>query len=93
METEAAAKVFITMMKDKFEGTNLDDFLNRVQTPIPYSYYVNKMLDIKVSKMVHTIASTTNTMHVTFAITVSASGKMLPPFLIFKVKTHGHITM
>ena len=53
---EAAAKDFIAMMKDKFEGTNLDDFVNRDQTPNPYSYYVNKMLNIKVSNMVHTIA-------------------------------------
>ena len=35
----------------------------------------------------------TDTKHVTLAATVTASGKMLSPFLIFKGKPNGHIVM
>ena len=61
--------------------------------PIPYSYHVNKTLNVKGKKTIHARASTTDTKHVTLAATVTASGKMLQPFLVFKGKPNGHITM
>jgi len=92
-EMEAGVKDIITMMKEKVPGRNPDDVLNMDQTPIPYSYNSNNTLDIKDTKTIHAMASTTNTMCVTLAATVTASGKMLRPFLIFKEKQNGCIVM
>jgi hypothetical protein len=72
------------MMRQKLVGCNLDDILNMDQTPIPFSYHSSKMLDIKGKKTIHARTSSTNTKRVTLAATVTASGKMLAPFLIFK---------
>jgi hypothetical protein len=63
IETEANVKDFISVMKMKLMGRNLDDVLNMDQMPIPFSYHSNKMLDLKGSKMIHTRASTTDTSH------------------------------
>jgi hypothetical protein len=90
-ETEDEAKDFIAMMKTKVQGRELDDILNMDQTPIPYSYHASKTLDIKGKKTIHARASTTDTKRVTLAATVTASGKMLAPFLIFKGKPNGRI--
>jgi hypothetical protein len=91
LETAAEAKDFIAMVKQKLEGRNCDDILNMDQTPIPFSYHSNKTLDVKGTKTIHARASTTDTKRVTLAATVTASGKMLPPFLIFKGKPKGRI--
>jgi hypothetical protein len=63
------------------------------QTLIPFSYHSNKTLDFKCTKTIHAKASTTDTKQVTLAATVTASGKMLSPFLIFKGKPNGRIAM
>jgi hypothetical protein len=61
--------------------------------PIPYSYHASKTLNVKGTKTIHARALTTDTKHVTLAATVTASGKMLSPFLIFKGKPNGRIAM
>jgi hypothetical protein len=63
------------------------------KTPIPYSYHSNKTLDMKGKKTIHARALRMDTMHVTLADTVTASGKVLSPFLIFKGKPSGCIAM
>ena len=93
MESEANAKYFIALMKLKLEGRNLDNVLNMDQTPIPFSYHSNKMLKVKGAWAVHSRASTTETKHVTLAVTVTGSGKMLPPLLIFKGNPQGRIAL
>ena len=93
VETAADAKDFIVMVKQKLEGRNRDDILNMDQTPIPFSYHSNKILNVKGARTVHTRASTSDTKRITLAATVTASGKMLPPFLIFKGKPNGRIAM
>ena len=93
MESKAEVKDFIAVMKSKLEGRNLDDVLNMDQMPIPFSYNSNMMLEVKGAQTVHSRASTAKTKHVTLAATVMASGKMLPPFLIFKGKPQGGITL
>ena len=93
MDSEADAKDFIAVMKSKLEGRNLDNVLNMDQMLIPFSYHTNMMLKVKGARMVHSRASTTKTKHVTLAATVTGSGKMLPPFLIFKGKPQGHIAL
>jgi hypothetical protein len=90
-ETARDAKDFIDMVRLKLVGRNLDDVLNMDQTPIPFSYHSGKTLDVKGTKTIHARASTTDTKRVTLAATVSASGKMLTPYLIFKGKPNGRI--
>ena len=79
METEADAKDFITVMKSKLEGRNLNDILNMDQTPIPFSYHSNMTLKVKGARTVHSRNSTTKTKHVTLAETVTARGKCWRP--------------
>jgi len=83
-QTEDAAKDFIAMMKVKLQGRNLDDVMNMDQTPIPYSYHVSKTLNPKSNTTVQGRSSTSETKHVTLAVTVTVSRKLLMPFLIFK---------
>jgi hypothetical protein len=77
----------------KLEGRNLQDVLNMDQIPIQFSYHSNKMLARKGSNTIHTRASTTDRKHVTLGVTVSTSGKMLTPFIIFKGKPNGCIAL
>jgi hypothetical protein len=93
MESEADAKDFRAVMKSKLEGRNLDNVLNMDQMLILFSYHSNKMLEVKGARTVHSRASTTETKHVTLVATVTASGNMLPPFLIFKGKPQGCIAL
>jgi hypothetical protein len=79
------------MMKAKLQGRDRGDILNMDQTPIPYSYHTSRTLEMKGKKRVHARASTTETKRVTLAATVTASGKILPPFLIFKGQPGGRI--
>ena len=79
------------MMQERAVDRNRDDILNMDQTPIVYSYHSNKTLDIRGSRTVHVRASTTDTKRVTVAATVTVSGKMLPPFMIFKGAPNGCI--
>jgi hypothetical protein len=84
-------KDFIAMMKVKLQERNLDGILNMDQMPIPYSYHANKMLNLKGIKTVQGRSSTSDTKRVTLAVTVTASGKLLTPFLIFKGQENGCI--
>ena len=81
-QTEDAAKDFIAMMKVKLQERNLNDILNMDQMPIPYSYHANKTLNLKGTKTVQGRLSTSNMKRVTLTVTVTASGKLLMPFLI-----------
>ena len=89
-ETEAAAKDFIAMMQVKMQEKNLDH-LNMDQTPIPYSYHASKTLEFKGAKTVQARSPMSDTKRVTLAVAVTASGKLLPPFMIFKGQRHGCI--
>ena len=79
------------MMKEKVVEYDPCDIINMDQSPIPYLYHSNRTLEIKGMKTVHIRASTVDTKRVTLAVTVDVSGKMLPPMLIFKGATNGHI--
>ncbi len=65
--------------------------MNMDQMPIPYLYHVNKMLNLKGAKTVQGQSSTSDTKHVALTVTVTASGKLLAPFLIFKGQQNGRI--
>ena len=90
-ETEQESKHFIEFMKAKLAGKDPCDIINMDQTPIPYSFHSNKTLENKGARTVHVRASTTDTKRVTLAVTVEASGRMLPPLLIFKGAANGRI--
>ena len=90
-QTEDVTKDFIAMMKVKLQGRNLDDIMNMDQTPIPYSYHSSKMLNPKGAKTVQGRSSISETKHVTLAVTVTTSEKLLMPFLIFKGQRNGRI--
>jgi hypothetical protein len=80
LETEADVQDFIAMMNEKVAGGNPNDILNMDQTPL-------------CATTIHVWASMMDTKHVTLAATVTAGGNMLRPFLIFKGKQNGRITM
>ena len=87
-ETEDDVKDFIAMMKERTANRNI---LNMDQTPIAYSFHAKKTLEVRGSKTIQVCTSTMDTKHVTVAATVTASGKMLPPFMIFKGAPNGRI--
>ena len=90
-DTEDDALHFMAMMREKFAEMDPDDIINMDQTPIPYSYHTSRTLALKGTKTIHVRSSTSETKRATLAATVSGSGKLLKPFLIFKGKTDGRI--
>ena len=63
------------------------------KTPIPYSYHRSKTLDVMGKTTFHARALMMDTKHVALTATVTASRKMLSPFLICKGNPNGHIVM
>ena len=61
------------------------------QTPVPFTYNSKKTLEIVGRRSVHVRKSTNDTKRATFAMTVTASGTVLKPLLIFKGKPGGRI--
>ncbi len=90
-DTEDDALHFMAMMREKVAEMDPDDIINMDQTPIPYSYHTSRTLALKGTKTIHVRSSTSETKRATLAATVSGSGKLLKPFLIFKGKTDGRI--
>ncbi|KAI2509922.1 Pogo transposable element with KRAB domain [Fragilaria crotonensis] len=68
-----------------------DYILNMDQTPIPFTYNNNKTLEVVGRRTVHIRKSTNDTKRATFAMTVTASGKILKPLLVFKGTPNGRI--
>jgi hypothetical protein len=90
-ETEVESRHFIEFIKDKVISKDLADIINMDQTPIPFSFHAGRTLEMKVSRTIHIHTSTADTKRVTLAVTVDASGKILPPFLVFKGSANGRI--
>jgi hypothetical protein len=88
-ETEAESKHFIAFMKAKLVGKDSSNIISMDQTPIPYSFHSNKMLESKGARTIHVRALTTDMKRVTLAVIIEASGCMLPPLLIFKGMVNG----
>ena len=78
-------------MRYKVVGMDPDYVINMDQTPIPHSYHALHTLEKKGVKTVHARSSTADKKHATLAATVSGSGKLLHPMLIFKGKAGGQI--
>ena len=90
-ETQEESSHFLVLMRQKVSAMNPDDVLNMDQTPIPFTFPSNRTLEKKGTKTIHVRTSTTDTKRATLAATVTGSGKLLTPFLIFKGKTTGQI--
>ena len=90
-DAEDDAQHFLSYMRQKVAAMDPDDVINMDQTPIPYSYHASRTLELKGTKTIHVRSSTSDTKRATLAATVSGSGKLLKPFLIFKGKTDGRI--
>jgi hypothetical protein len=74
------------------EGIRHEDFiLNVDQTPIPFTFHARKTINTPGSRTVHIRKSTCDTRRATYAVTVTASGKLLKPLVIFKGKPTGRI--
>ena len=71
------------------ENRHHDYILNMDQTPIFFTMTPRTTLNTVGEKTINIRSSTNSTMRATVAVTVSASGKCLPPFLIFKGKPGG----
>ena len=61
------------------------------QTPVPFTYNSRKTLEVVGRRTVHVRKSTNDTKRATFAMTVTASGKILKPLIIFKGTRNGRI--
>jgi hypothetical protein len=61
------------------------------QTPVFFSMTPKTTLQVRGSKTVSVRASSDSTKRITVAVTVTASGLMLPPYLIFNAKPNGRV--
>ena len=90
-ETKAAASEFMEYMRRKVEKMCPDHVLNMDQTPIPFSFHSKRTWEKMGARTVHVLASTGETKRATLAATVTMSGELLPPLLIFKGSKNGRI--
>ena len=59
------------------------------QTSIFFSMVPNTMLNCVGDRSVNVRLSSSSTMHITVALTVTAAGGLLPPMFVFKAKPGG----
>jgi DDE superfamily endonuclease len=87
------ARSFITMMYDRMTcvGRHNDYILNMDQTPIFFSMHANKTIERKGKRIVFSQVCCNASARITVALTVTASGKTLPPYIIFQGAPGGRI--
>ena len=92
-ETVSDAKDFLNCQRPKLSEPcrHQDYVLNMDQTPVPFTFNSNKTLEVVGARTVNVRKSTSDTKRATFAMTVSASGKVLKPMLVYKGKSGGRI--
>jgi hypothetical protein len=79
---------FMDVVNNETAGVNRDDIPNMDQTLLPFSYHLSSTLEQKGAKTVTLAASTKRA---TLAASLTGSGKLLTPFLIFKGEKNGRI--
>ena len=84
---------YINSVRPKCVGPSRhqDFIINMDQTPIPFTYNAKQTLEVVGVWTVHSRKSTNDTKRVTFAMSVTVSGKVLTPFLVFKGTRNGRI--
>ena len=93
-ETASEAQDFMTaVVRPKLAQPCRDTafIINMDQTPVPFTYNASKTLELIGRRTVHVRKSTNDTKRATFAMTVTASGKVLTPLVVFKGKPGGRI--
>ena len=92
-ETATEALDYMQHVRVKLAQPNrhADYIINMDQTPIPFTFNSKRTLEMVGKKMVHIQKSTNDTKRATLALTVTASGKMIQPMLIFKGTANGQI--
>ena len=90
-EMEQESKHFIKFKNSKLVGKDPCDIINMDQTTILFSYHSNRTWNKKGMQTIHVRASTTETKRATLAATVTMSGQLLVPLLIFKGAANGRI--
>ena len=90
-QTEALDFMGVIRLKLQLQCRSKAFILNMDQTPIPFTFNSKMTLEVVGARTVHVRKSTNDTKWATAAITVTASGKMLPPLLVFKGAKNGRI--
>jgi len=92
-ETEGIALDFIEMMRPKVSQKNRhqDFIINMDQTPVPFTFNEKRTLELVGKRTINVRKSTNDTKRVTYAATITASGKTLTPYLVFKGRPDGRI--
>ena len=65
--------------------------MNMDQTPVFFSMSDGTTLEVEGSRTVNARSSCGSTMRVSVAVTITASGEVLPTFIVFKGKPYGRI--
>ena len=90
-QTEALDFMQVIHAKLQLQCFNKSFILNTDQTPILFSFNSKTMLEVVGARTVHVHKSTNDKKCTTAAITATASGKMLPPLLVFNGAKNGRI--
>ena len=90
-QTEALDFMGVICPKLQLQCQSKAFILNMDQTPIPFTFNSKMTLEVVGARTVHVRKSTNDTKWATAAITVTASGKMLLPLLVFKGAKNGRI--
>jgi hypothetical protein len=90
---EAHGQEFIASIIPRLQEFGRDQrfIINMDQTPVFFSMTPKTTLQVRGSKTVSVRASSDSTKRITVAVTVTASGLMLPPYLIFNAKPNGRV--
>ena len=90
-ETQDLVEKFIVTMHPFLSQSNQDKrfIINMDQTPIFFSMVPNTMLNHVGDRSVNVHSSSSSTMRITVALTVTSAGGLLPPMFIFKAKPGG----
>ena len=82
------AKHFVSRITPLLASPNHDQWyiINMDQTPVFFSMVPNKTLNIAGARSINVRTSMGSTMRLTCAVTVSAAGDILRPFIVFKGK-------
>ena len=90
-QTEALDFMGVIHPKLQLQCRSKAFILNMDQTPIPFTFNSKSTLEVVGARTVDVHKSTNDTKQATAAITITASGKMLPPLLVFKGAKNGRI--
>ena len=90
-ESEACDFIMVTRPKVPDPCRHQDYVLNMDQTPIRFTFNQKSTLQLIGRRTMHMCKSTSDTKQATCALTITASGKMLDPLMVFKGKPNGRI--